>query len=417
MDTQVLIVGAGPTGLTLAVDLARRGVDFRLVDRARGPSTASRGEELPPRAIEVLHDLGVVLADGRSCVRLRGHDGGGGPAGWDMDEDCRPTPYASTVIIPGFRVEQGLRDRLGELGGRVEYGVAVTDYDQDGQGVTAVVGGEPTRAAYLVGCDGARSYVREHLGVGFAGGTREDQRLVVGGGRDRQRIGRSDIVAWGAARMPCYRATVRMVDRYRVGRVFLAGDAAHVHSPAGGSGMDTGIQDAYNLGWKLGAVLTGAGGELLDTYQAERLPIASWPPAVSNGQDPRAHRPGQRDDGTSRPGPDYRGGPLAGVGERAGDHAPDAPCALPDGTPARISDLLRGPEFTVVGVEADDAVAYVRDAHPYVRAHTVVDDEGHIAAAYGASAGTLLLVRPDGYLGAVTPDPAEVVAYLDRVLG
>ncbi|MEU6151693.1 FAD-dependent monooxygenase [Actinosynnema sp. NPDC047251] len=448
MDTQVLIVGAGPTGLTLAVDLARRGVGFRLVDRAGGPFTGSPGKALQPRSIEVLHDLGVV------------------------DEGKRPTPdapYPSTVIIPQFRVERILRDRLAELGGAVEYGTEVTSFEQDGDGVTAVVGGELVRAAYLVGCDGGRSPVRKRLGVGFEGETWDDQRLVIGDvrldGLDREhwhawpkspagllalcplpgtdlyrlrapadaepslevlrtlvraRTGRDDVVVREATWMSPYRANVRMVDRYRVGRVFLAGDAAHVHPPAGGQDMDTGIQDAYNLGWKLAAVLTGAGGELLDTYEAERLPVAAWLLGVTSRLHHEADAtqwPGKRDDETLQLALTYRGGPLAGVGERAGDRAPDAPCALVDGTPARMFDLFQGPEFALVGIGAQDAVAYVRDAHPYVRTHSVVDVDGHVEAAYGATEGTLLLIRPDGYLAAVTTDPAEAVAYLDQVLG
>ncbi|MEV0677612.1 FAD-dependent oxidoreductase [Actinosynnema sp. NPDC050436] len=475
MDTTVLIAGAGPTGLTLAVDLARRGVDFRLVDRADGPSTGSRGKGLQPRSLEVLHDLGVVdevLASGRFPVRFRGYDGARVLGEWDMNEGRCPTPdapYPSTVLIPQFRVEEVLRDRLAELGGAVEHGAEVTSFEQDGDGVTAVVGGEPVRAAYLVGCDGGRSTVRKRLGVGFEGETWEDERMVVGDvrldgldrehwhawpkspaglialcplpGTDlyqlqapadaepslevlralvRERTGRDDIVVRDATWMSLYRANVRMVDRYRVGRVFLAGDAAHVHPPAGGQGMNTGIQDAYNLGWKLAAVLTGANAELLDTYQAERLPVA----ARLLGLTSRLHReaatteqPGRRDDETLQLTLTYRGGPLAGVGDRAGDRAPDAPCALADGTRTRMFDLFQGPEFTLVGLDADDALAYVQDAHPYVRTHSVVDVDGHVEVAYGAGGGTLLLVRPDGYLGAVTTDPAEAVAYLDQVLG
>ncbi|MBW4717628.1 FAD-dependent monooxygenase [Saccharothrix obliqua] len=472
MDAEVLIVGAGPTGLALAVDLARRGVDHRVVDRAAGPFPGSRGKGLQPRSVEVLHDLGVeVLVADRP--RFRAYDGARVVAEWDPHEGRVPTPatpFPSTVLIPQFRVEAMLRARLAELGGAVEYGVEVSGFEQDATGVTAVVGGDRVRVAYLVGCDGGRSSVRKALGVGFAGETWDDQRMVVGDvrltgldrdhwhtwphspagmiglcplpGTDlyqlqaqadvepslevlralvRERTGRDDVVVREATWMSLYRANVRMVDRFRVGRVFLAGDAAHVHSPAGAQGMNTGIQDAYNLGWKLAAVLTGAGAELLDTYEAERLPVAARVLGLSSDlhrqvADPDV-RPGTRPEEVFQLGVSYRGGPLAGVGERAGDRAPDAPCELSDGTPTTVFNLLRGPEFVVLGLGVDDALAMVRDAHPYVRTYSVVDVAGHVEAGYGVVAPGLVLVRPDGHVALTTADASVVVAYLDQVLG
>lgn len=479
MDTQVLIVGAGPTGLTLAVDLARRGVDFRIVDKSPAPFAGSRGKGLQPRSLEVLEDLGAVeevLAAGRFPVRFRGYDGDRVLGEWDMHEGRHPTPstpYARTMLIPQFRVEQALRDRLADLGGRVEFGAELTGFTQDADGVTAVVGGTPVRAAHLVGCDGGRSSARKLLGVGFAGETWEDQRLVVADvrldGLDREhwhiwpkspagmvalcplpatdlyqlqasgeseltldalrelvrtRTGRDDIVLREIAWASQYRANVRMVDRYRVGRVFLAGDAAHVHSPAGAQGMNTGIQDAYNLGWKLAEVLSGADEALLDTYEAERLPVAAWLLNVTT----RLHRAlgegaMKRDEETLQLHLNYRGGPLAprvdaaadAGGMRPGDRAPDAPCALPDGTRTRLFDLLRGPEFTVVAIGGHPGLESIRDSHPGTRVHTVVDVDGHIRAGYGVGGGALLLIRPDNHLAAVTTDPSDVVAYLTSV--
>src|ERR1700689_4960779 len=246
----------------------------------------------------------------------------------------------------------------------------------------------------MVGADGGRSFVRRALGVGFEGETWKDERMLVGDvqadGLDREhwhswpkheagwvalcplpstnafqfqaqiaaeeadeptlqrfqqiideRTGQPGIRLHNATWLSLYRANVRMVDRFRMGRVFLAGDAAHVHSPAGGQGMNTGIQDGYNLGWKLGEVLAGAPAELLDTYEEERLPIA----ASILGITTKLHRTiFTGNAGDQRRGPEtlqlglnYRGGSLA-RGERnsaasvqAGDRAPDAPCTSATG--------------------------------------------------------------------------------------
>jgi hypothetical protein len=203
-----------------------------------------------------------------------------------------------------------------------------------------------------------------------------------------------------------YRANVRMVDRYRVGRVFLAGDAAHVHSPAGGQGLNTGIQDAYNLGWKLASVVLGGAGELLDSYEDERLPVAAGVLGISTtllnkavSGSSSAHRRddpdlkqlavGYRD---SRLSVDERANPT---GVQAGDRAPDG--LLPGG--ARIFDALRGPQWTLLAAGVPVSLPEVR---------TVAIDP----SAYGAEQPTLYLVRPDGYVGLVTEDPSRVAGYL-----
>ena len=188
-----------------------------------------------------------------------------------------------------------------------------------------------------------------------------------------------------------YRPNIRMVDRFRVGRVFLAGDAAHVHSPAGGQGLNTGIQDAYNLGWKLA---TGS-DELLDSYEEERLPVAAGVLGIST----RLHnsRSQRRGPETQQLGISYRGSSLAAEPWdgplQPGDRAPDG--LLPDGT--RLFDAFRGPHFTLLA-----AAEISLPPNDLVRIQPVEQ-------AYGA---TFALIRPDGYLGVITNDAERVAAYL-----
>jgi hypothetical protein len=228
-----------------------------------------------------------------------------------------------------------------------------------------------------------------------------------------------------------YRVTVRMVDRLRAGRVLLAGDAAHVHPIAGGLGMNSGIQDAYNLGWKLGLVLAGdATAGLLDTYEEERLPIAAWLLDITSDVlaavlDAIKQNGGGVDAGAtaelsqlslrypwsrlSRETAARPGGP------RAGDRAPDAPLLDPvTGARVRLFDLFRGPHFTLLGLGESCAPALRAAGSALVKPYLIapgglLDDEGHTARAYGPDA--LVLVRPDGYIGLIAgPADAEAVA-------
>ncbi|WP_276616812.1 FAD-dependent monooxygenase [Streptomyces sp. DASNCL29] len=212
-------------------------------------------------------------------------------------------------------------------------------------------------------------------------------------------------------------ANVRMVDRYRVGRVFLAGDAAHIHSPAGGQGMNTGVQDAVNIGWKLAAVLHGGDESLLDTYQAERLPVAAAVLGLSSrlmGQGIGEH--GEDAERMLQLGHTYRGGPLAPAGPveaegpSAGDRAPDAPCHGADGRRVRLFDLQRGGHWTLYGFGVRP-----RPPHPTVRAVAIggeiTDTGGHARRAYAATDGECVLVRPEGHIAIRTHDQAAIDAY------
>ncbi len=242
-------------------------------------------------------------------------------------------------------------------------------------------------------------------------------------------LGRGKVHLHEATWLSSWRLNVRMVERYRVGRVFLAGDSAHIHSPAGGQGMNTGIQDSANLAWKLAAVLRGADPALLDTYQDERLPVA----AEMLGLTTRAtvHGPDGADDGADSEwmrqlGISYRGGPLSPAlevaGPRPGDRAPDAPCQRRDGSPVRLFDLQRGTHWTLYGfdttppVTGPDVRAF-RIAHTSTDGGEVLDIEGHAWRAYVPRRGELVLVRPDGHIATRTTDPGDIDAYLGAVLG
>ncbi|GAB3796036.1 FAD-dependent monooxygenase [Micromonospora zhanjiangensis] len=484
----MLIVGAGPTGLTLAIDLARRGVPCRVVDRSPTPFTGSRGKGLQPRTQEVFEDLGVldrIRAAGGPYPPMRAYRGA--EIVWEgrLEEPREPAPgepYPNAWMVPQFRTTEILRDRLAELGGSVETGTELVGLGQDDAGVTATVARAgrtgSIRAGYLVGADGGGSTVRRAAGMAFLGETVETQRMLVADvratGVDRAHwhvwpepddpgravalcpLAGTDLFQFTAMVAPdstpettapavreildaatgragirlvdvgwtsLWRSNIRMVDRYRVGRVFLAGDAAHVHPPTGGQGLNTGVQDAYNLGWKLALVLAGAPDGLLDSYQAERLPVAAdvlgisatlYDAAVRGAAD--AHR---RDDPRLKQlGVTYRDGPLAAEhrpaapGPRAGDRAPDAPCRDADGHPVRLFDLFRGPHVSLLTFTGDDRLS-VRAGGRRV---DLVDTGGHARDAYGVPAGvTYVLVRPDGHVGVASHDRADVDRYLDRL--
>ncbi|WP_440101134.1 FAD-dependent oxidoreductase [Streptosporangium sp. H16] len=324
--TDVLVVGAGPTGLTAAVHLAGQGFDVTVVDDQAAGDNTSRAAVVHARTLEVLENLGVsarLAALGIHARRftIRDRDRILVPVGFDR----LPTRYPYTLMVSQAVTERVLLERLAELGGRVARPYTLESLTQDDEGVTArLSGGAVVTAKYLVGADGMHSTVREQVGVAFEGGryaesfSLADVRLTGGVPRDEvvlyfspaglvvvaplpdgthrivstvdeapptpdvafvqglldargSRKERAVVgeVLWGSR----FRIHHRVARTFRAGRVLLAGDAAHVHSPAGGQGMNTGIQDAVALAEALTIALKGA-EEALDRYAAARRPIA-----------------------------------------------------------------------------------------------------------------------------------------------
>ena len=517
--TDVLIVGTGPVGMTLANDLARRGVACRIIDQNLAYQIEMRAKGLTPRTEEVFEDLGIldqIHARGsrNRLFRFYEHDRLVRELDPTTDPANQPTPdapYRGAFIISQVQTEAVLREHLVGQGVQVELDCKLVNVTQDVEGVTALVtraGRNITiQARYLVGCDGGHSTVRHLCGFTFLGETLESEHYINAGllvdgldpvymyswadpvhgafflssmlydglwvfqaavSPDQQDISLATLqrifdertsmpgvrlsdLRWASI----WRPNIRMVNQYRKGRILLAGDAAHVHSPAGGQGMNTGIQDAYNLGWKLAHVVQGAPDSLLDTYQAERIPVAQALLASTTAR----HKVWLHQDAASNDGSasiqaisnlltskdeitdatqlsiSYRGGPLAcnldeTTGIRAGDRAPDSPCVRAGSfEKVRLFDLFRGPHFTLL-IFGDRPAPRLPDVfndhlHTYTiihpdtttvaSEHILIDVDGYAHRFYGVSGDALILVRPDGYVGLTggRVDQEPVLDYLE----
>ncbi|MEW2355684.1 FAD-dependent monooxygenase [Spirillospora sp. NPDC029432] len=465
----VLIAGAGPTGLMLAGDLAAAGVRCTVLERRAGELNLTRAFGVHARTLELLDARGVaeeLVRTGRRVRSLRLL------RSVSFDLSVLPGRFPYVLITPQYETERVLAERALAAGARISWGTELTGLEQDAAGVDVRVrdagGGERTlRAAYLVGADGARSTVRRLLGMPFPGHAAvrsmmlADVRLTappreapaVGAVGDALALvvpfgdGWYRVVAWNRhhqapdsepVRMDELRETARralgtdfgmhdprwtsrfhsderQVPAYRRGRVLLAGDAAHVHSPVGGQGMNLGVQDAANLGWKLAAELHGwAPPGLLDSYHDERHPVGR---AVLRGSgaalraalvEPRALRAAQvpiaRLAAGFRPVARRLAGAVSGIDIRypappgahrlAGRRAPDVPLA---GERGRLYEALRDGRFVLVVAANDRAVTYLATKRWADRVR---------CAVAGGATRTTALVRPDGYIAWATDETA-----------
>ncbi len=337
--TQVLISGAGPTGLLLAVELARRGVDFMLIDELDSPRGWDRATVIHPRSIEIFEALGLAdrfLAESGRMTKARFHSGG--DVLGELDLALLESPYKFDLQLSEETTERHLAEYLESLGGRVMRGTKLADFTQSPEGVKATlerIGAIfDVEAEWLVGCDGFHSAIRDEAGIEFPGTDIEDlwavfDAAVAGWDREydvgavflddpplilmpmpnrrwraymRPSSNEADLVAEATEVLRPYlpdgefvdvenparfRCHTRVASAFRSGRVLLAGDAAHVCSPAEGHGMNTGLQDAFNLGWKLALVCRGEASEgLLASYEVERRPVAER--VASSGADAEA---------------------------------------------------------------------------------------------------------------------------------
>ncbi|MFD7706725.1 FAD-dependent monooxygenase [Streptomyces sp. NPDC059786] len=451
----VVVVGSGPTGLLLAGDLATAGVPVTLVEkRPHKISNLSRAFVVHARTLEQLDARGLadeLEAKGEPLDRIALF------GRLEVPLDTLPSRFNHLLVIPQYEVEKVLERRAVDSGVRFVYETEVTGLAQDADGVTLQFrgpGGEPDtlRAAYAVGTDGMHSAVREAVGLPFPGKSvirsvvladvllaeepaeiltaqavgdafafiaplGDGYHRVIGWHRKRDladnesldltevkeiarlALGR-DYGMHDARWMSRFHSDERQAPAYRVGRVFLAGDAAHVHTPAGGQGMNTGLQDAANLGWKLAAVLDGrAGDALLDTYQAERHPVGKSVLRSSGGIVRLAMAkypwsmafraalttfldhvgPARRHLTGLVTGIGYAYKAPRGAHPLAGRRAPDA--ALRGG--GRLYEALRGGRFVLLTPE------------PYETG----DRGGRLAVRHWADdRRTTVLVRPDGYV-------------------
>jgi 2-polyprenyl-6-methoxyphenol hydroxylase-like FAD-dependent oxidoreductase len=520
-EANVIIAGAGPVGLTMAVSLARQGVRCRVLDQNPQPVAESRALAVHARTLEIFDDLGViepVLSAGHRIHGANLYAEGRRILHFSFDELASPYPFA--VDLPQSQTERILAARLRDLGIELERPVAVTGLHQGPAGVTVfarLADGQivTLRASYVIGCDGAHSTVRHASGLRFDGESLDESFLLadapvewdaaddewylwfhedglftlfpLGGGVFRimadtsrdvppdsaalrsifnergPRSARLGDPAWISA----FHISHRKAASYQRGRIFIAGDAAHVQSPAGGQGMNTGIQDAYNLAWKLGMVLRGNAPEsLLESYTAEREPVARSVLALTENLTSIAtlrHPIPQKIRNRLIPilagfevleqrllsrlaeiSISYRRSPIVGQSGRwytaaalPGDRALDAPL----GGGRRVFDLLRGARHVVLmftsehpgeedlrgfeNIERYMRGGYSAEVTSYLISRSdlpwpgplVMDADGAAHHTYSAGVPCLYLIRPDGYIGfrSLGSDPLPLLEYLNRV--
>ncbi|MFJ2024681.1 FAD-dependent monooxygenase [Streptomyces sp. NPDC087897] len=539
-STDVLVVGAGPVGLTLAGELRRAGVACRIVDRLPARLPYAKAVGLQPRTLELFDRMGLVREVLDAAVPLRGQltyvDG---VERGRVELVLPPEVPYGFAALPQYETERVLEEFLGRYGTAIERSTALVAFAPDPAGVTSRLttasgGEEEVRSRFLVGCDGAHSVVRKGLGLSFEGGAFPEEYMLAdvevdwglpsgygvrsmrrgadgavddllvcvplpgagryrmsmhappelsaarqaeaagasGGGRvahgleggtapglaDVQevldRLAPEPVTASALRWSSVFRISHRLVDRYGEGRVFVAGDAAHIHPPTGAQGMNTGVQDAANLAWKLAlAVGDAAGPRVLASYDAERRPV---------GEEVVARTVRHAAEGVQADPEDpetlllreaqllvaYRDSPLVappprneGSEPRPGDRAPDCGGLSGDvaAYPERLFDLLRGRGHVLLvygrhpaGDTPSDLAAAAREvSRNQVATHWILpagapdgtrelphhrDSRGEFARTYGAGEGAAFLVRPDGHLAACLRPPTvgALAAALER---
>lgn len=505
-ECQVLIVGAGPTGLVLAAELLARGVATRILDKGDGAALETRALGVHARTLEVFDLMGLAdrfLERGHEVHNFRMYTAGKRLV--KLDLSLSGSRFGFMLDIPQNETESLLRDRIRELGGAIEQGRELIGFSNASGNITASAKDQSGRvdtitADYLVGCDGAHSRVRHELGLDFQGhpysgdwlladvrldwDRREDEvhaffrpdglplicfpmrdhvwRVVLpyAGDRGRQAPTLAEIQELVDQRAPQrvgvsnptwlanFRCQLRSTHVYRQGRVMLAGDAVHVHSPAGGQGMNTGIMDAHNLAWKLALVASGHSPEwLLDTYGEERapvaaevlrltdglvklgtmkhpvkrafrdtvIPIASRIPAIQRRAVRRMthHHVAYRQSRLTQPGP-------AWAGLKPGDRIDDIGVVGAEGR-NRLYEVLRRGRHVLLSSGNDAAMVLENDD---IRVYegvfeTVVADPLGARRHRGGRRSAVLLIRPDGYIaarGSLDRLPS-LLAYLHKMFG
>lgn len=527
-QTDVVIAGGGPVGMTLGIELQRRGVTTVLLEKAAEPSYFVKALGITPRTLRMWDQLGFLPEALDAGLFLQGTATlTNGEPGERQTMPPGTFPYGFQTLAQ-FEAERILRAELVRRGGVIQWNHALTGFSDDGERVTVSVAGpdgaaETISARYLVGCDGAHSAVRHGLQLDYEGdalpmtfmlgdvlvdwqlprgwayrlfyvesgqmlnqliaipipGDPRRYRLSMAAPPDMWNEGADlsapptlDLLSESARRMlppgatlsqlrwsSFYRISHRIAPRYSAGRVFIAGDAAHIHPPIGGQGMNTGMQDAHNLGWKLAlACADRAAPDLLDSYSEERHPVGldvvqrtSRRMAASVGQQDRGEDVEQlRVD--SQLAVSYRDTPWVAqdvgadpAGPRAGDLVPDAGglrAAWLD-APLRLVELMRHPGLTLVlyadaattesqhralvacadavprdlvdvrGIAAPDAAPPALE-----RILWLTDAEGRFRSALAATTASLWLLRPDGYVAyrATPADPSRLTTFLRRII-